>query len=713
MKRLVLVLLALGGCSSPGDPSPEGLDASVGVALDGGPEEEDASEEDAGPVVVMRLPQRVPALPLVVRDPTLNVWSFSPLPTDDWPRLWTGATRPLGIAARIDAQPYRLLGLAPDGAPMQLTTIDLRPTRTSYTYSDGGVVIVLSFVTPIVPKDDEAMALPGVWMELSAASIDGNVHDLSFYVDADSSWVRGDTTQSRAWKLADGTTPKGVAFKRWVATPAEGTDLVYTEVGEYPEWGEFSLAAPVASGLSWQAGPPDDVHAQWLISGELTGDVDLNFHSYDDGPAAFAFAYHEPALDSVGTARRLFLAHGRAQAVQVDGADCIADWTAGSTGDLGAAVGRAFDGADGWRTTIEAHDTQLINEAAALFGPTYATLTTVAYRQTWGANQPCHVGKEPMVFQKELSSGGFANTLEVLFSSSPLFLYENPATLGRLLKASLEHEDKHPVGKAFPRHDLGPWPLVQDDPVFAVDTPVESTTDALILVAAYTLYSGDLKLATAYKKLLGGWADYLRSDDVRIEPKLGQISADDFEGELPGTTIFGLKVANAVEAWAKTLDKLKDNQAAVYHADAKKLFSDWVGKAGAGNHLALTYDGMGWSIKYNLFVDRLLGLGLASDSLIQQEVAYYRMQLGPYGAPLDSRFGFTKADWLSWAAMLTGDQSDFDALAGPIALMLEQTAEAAAFPDLFDIYTMQLPWAFSSRPVVGAVFGRLAMSKPH
>ena len=74
------------------------------------------------------LPQRTNAIPIAVRDPTLNVWLSTARPTDDWPRAWHGEARPLSVLARVDGQPLRLFGLEPPAvAPAPIDAIEVRP----------------------------------------------------------------------------------------------------------------------------------------------------------------------------------------------------------------------------------------------------------------------------------------------------------------------------------------------------------------------------------------------------------------------------------------------------------------------------------------------------------------------------------------------------------------------------------------------------------
>src|SRR5207247_5736082 len=112
-----------------------------------------------------------------------------------------------------------------------------------------------------------------------------------------------------AWDLVDASSPER-RYRRFSASPAPGTARVYTEIGDWPDWGEFSLTAPADESLTAQAGPSDLVRGGFAARGVLTGDPGNRRWSATDPPVAFAFAWTHPGVGSAGVAQRLFLAHG-------------------------------------------------------------------------------------------------------------------------------------------------------------------------------------------------------------------------------------------------------------------------------------------------------------------------------------------------------------------------------------------------------------------
>src|SRR2546429_8387981 len=83
---------------------------------------------------------RPPAVPLITSDPYLSVWSFNDRLNDADTHHWTGKPHTLLSLVRIDGKSYRLMGAQPSAAlALQQTGVEVLPTRTIYTFADGGV----------------------------------------------------------------------------------------------------------------------------------------------------------------------------------------------------------------------------------------------------------------------------------------------------------------------------------------------------------------------------------------------------------------------------------------------------------------------------------------------------------------------------------------------------------------------------------------------
>ena len=118
----------------------------------------------------------------------------------------------------------------------------------------------------------------------------------------------------------------------------------------------------------------------------------------------------------------------------------------------------------------------------------------------------------------------------------------------------------------------------------------------------------------------------------------------------------------------------------------------------------LTFDGEdGWSLKYNIVWDSLLGYGLFSDEVKQNEIKVYLSKLNRYGVPLDSRSDYTKIDWLMWSTRIYDDKEYFGKVCESIVNMINETVDRVPLTDWY--YTSTAAFhSFRNRTVVGGLF---------
>jgi len=169
----------------------------------------------------------------------------------------------------------------------------------------------------------------------------------------------------------------------------------------------------------------------------------------------------------------------------------------------------------------------------------------------------------------------------------------------------------------------------------------------------------------------------------------------------------------ALGAYAQLCEmKGEKDRAATYRNLAKEFAAKWVKEADDGDHFRLAFDKPGtWSQKYNLVWDRILGLNLFPPAVAQKEMAFYRRIQERYGVPLDNRRLYTKLDWVTWTATLTGSRADFEALVNPVFDMLNATPHRVPMTDWY--WTHDATKAgFQARSVVGGVFLRLLYDAP-
>ena len=227
----------------------------------------------------------------------------------------------------------------------------------------------------------------------------------------------------------------------------------------------------------------------------------------------------------------------------------------------------------------------------------------------------------------------------------------------------------------------------------------------LILVAAIAKMEGNADFAGRYWPMLTKWAEYLR--DKGFDPE-NQLSTDDFAGHLAHNVNLSVKAIIALGAFAQLSSMRGDKTLAEkYRTLAEQFARRWAREADSGDHFRLAFDQPNtWSQKYNLVWDRVLGLNLFPAAIARKEMAYYRRIQERYGLALDNRRLYTKLDWITWTATLTGSRADFEALVDPVFDFLNATPHRVPMTDWYWTHDATKT-GFQARSVVGGVFLKL------
>ncbi|NUP98007.1 MAG: DUF5127 domain-containing protein, partial [Planctomycetaceae bacterium] len=204
---------------------------------------------------------RPPAVPLVVHDPYFSLWSPHDRPTDGWPTHWTGRDVPMAVLVRIDGtRVRRLLGPEPKDVPaLELASVQVDFTTTTYTFADASIELRMSFVTPALPYDLDVLALPLTYLEFQARSKDGAPHGLDFHVDLAArvavnepdQQVRGELVRVEGLETVEmGSVEQAVLEKR-------GDDLRI-------DWGHAYVAARSGPGVRGNYGPAAELRQAFV-----------------------------------------------------------------------------------------------------------------------------------------------------------------------------------------------------------------------------------------------------------------------------------------------------------------------------------------------------------------------------------------------------------------------------------------------------------------
>ena len=295
-------------------------------------------------------------------------------------------------------------------------------------------------------------------------------------------------------------------------------------------------------------------------------------------------------------------------------------------------------------------DRMITIDATKANGKNYAALCDLALREAFGGVELVGTANQPWLFLKEISSSGNVSTIDVVYPGIPAFVYTNPYLLRLLLDPILAYTESGNWPLTYCVHDLGAhYPNADGhNDGGGENMPVEESANMLIMVAAYMRFSAKSDAsayATTHYKILKQWADYLVQN--ALDPGF-QNQTDDFTGFIAHSSNLALKGILAIGAMGQIATFAGNTaDASYYQSTASSYISQWVTKSqdSSGKHLKLAYDQDGtWSLKYNAFPDKLLGLNLIPAAVLAEEAAWYAQQENPFGIPLDIRHTYTKAD---------------------------------------------------------------------
>ena len=643
-------------------------------------------------------PIRPPAVPLVAHDPYFSVWSFADALNADPTRHWTGSEQPLTSLVRIDGKPYRLMGTSPVLPPaLPQTGLRVTPTQTRYAFAGEGVTIDLTFTTPALTDDVEVLSRPATYLTWRAASGDGKAHEVQVYFGASATLAVNEPTQEVVWGRGKG----GFLTLRDEEQPVlqkKGDNLRI-------DWGRLL----VAGGREGYVGAGEPAMARFLRDGGLPHDEPSKPTAASNVVAAVALAFGPVGATPVS--KHLVLAYDDEYAIQFMGHDLRPYWRRKGMDAAGLLQAAERDYAP-LTARCDAFDRELTADLVRAGGADYASVATLAYRQSLAAQKVvADANGQPLMFSKENFSNGCVSTVDVLYPASPELLLFSPTLAKASLVPILEYAASSRWKWPFAPHDLGTYPKANGQVYGGGERteedqmPVEETGNLLIILAALAKVEGNANFSARYWPQLERWAAYLA--DKGFDPE-SQLSTDDFAGHLAHNVNLSAKAIEALGAYAYLADlQGKREEATKVRTMARGFATRWALAAKEGDHYRLAFDKPDtWSQKYNLVWDRILGLDLFPRTVAQEETAFYRTKLNPYGLPLDSRADYTKLDWEVWTATLAERPADFQAIVGPIARFLNDTPDRVPMSDWYFTSTPKQR-GFQARSVVGGVFVKM------
>lgn len=601
---------------------------------------------------------------------------------------------------RVDGKTYRIMGDEPkEVTPARQLSLRVLPTRTVYDFQAGEISLRLAFLTPDFPRQINVLDRPVSYLTWEVRALDGKRHQVQIYYDNTAELVVNRPGEAVSWESA--SVPGMRALRMGSAAQA-----VLGRAGDETriDWGYLYAAAPDPESPEATAAEEDAAVERFIAQGRADLPMDTRMpRAADDQPVVMAFAFPLGAVGRETVSRHIVLAYDEVNSIEYLGRKLRPLWQNGgvTAEELVESSERDYPSL---RAQSRKWDDELVADLTRVGGEHYAAVAALAYRQAFGANTlAAGPGGNALMFLKEISSCGCAQTADVIYPESPLFLLVNPGLLEDSLVPLLDYAQSGRWPYPYAPHDLGTYPLDNGrDPAKMESMPVEETGNMLLMMAGIAKAEGNALFPSRYWPLLTKWAEYLKSSG--LDPG-DQLSTDDFTGLLGHNANLSLKAIEALGAYAMMAEMLgKSSAGGNFRAVAQDDAAKWMKMSGDGGPTRLAFDRPGtWSQKYNLVWDRVLGLGLFPARLAREEIRNDRAQATSFGFPLDSRAGFTKLDWESWSAALAESPAEFSEMFSGVYNFTERTPTRVPLSDWY--WTEDgTQTGFQARPVVGGVY---------
>ncbi|BCK01850.1 glutaminase family protein [Anaerocolumna chitinilytica] len=661
---------------------------------------------------------RAPAIPLVTVDPYFNVWSMSDRLNGDYTRHWTGAKNSMTGIVLVDGNPYIFAGKLspsagkpdyPDCPAMSQTKLEIKPLSTIYTFTDGGIELTASFITPLLMDDLDLLARPASYISFSAASVDGKAHQVRIYFDITAEWCINNTKQEVSLGHND--------FHDISCVYAQNAEQkVLNRVGDdlRIDWGSVNLAVAKAAGSVVCTGNAD-LRKTFITEGTIAeGEVLKDAVSVSNTWPVLASMLD---LGSITPEREassyLVLAYNDIYSVEYFHEKLTGYWTR-SFSSFNEMLECSVLSFQEVLKKCDTFNNTLKTDAIAAGGEKYYELLSLAYRQAIAAHKLVADPDGNVLFlSKENFSNGCMATVDVSYPSIPLFLLYNTELVKGMMRPIFKYAASEAWPFEFAPHDVGCYPKANGQ-VYGLEDgkllhkyqmPVEECGNMLIMAATVSVQDGNADFASKNWELLCKWADYLKENGLDPE---NQLCTDDFAGHLAHNANLSIKAIVALAAFSRMSEMLgKTDLAAEYLGIAREMAAEWESKSAEEDHYKLTFGTAGtWSMKYNMVWDEILGLNVFSKEIPVKEAAYYLTQMNQYGLPLDSRNTYTKSDWMVWVATLCNSKELFDTIIDSLWRSLSETNSRVPFTDWYDTVTGR-QIGFQNRSVLGGIFIKL------
>ena len=366
---------------------------------------------------------RPPAVPLIVNNPSLSIWSMADTLNGAPTLHWTRQPHTLTSLIRIDGRAFRLMGNTPASlAPLPQTGLAVLPTRSVYDFEGSGVHVTMAFLTPMFPTSLELVGRPASYITWSLRAVDGAKHRVELYDSLSADVVVNSTDEYVQW----GRDNVGSLTALHVGT--EDQFYLHTSGDNVRiDWGNAYLAAPSREARE-RIGPAAALEQDFADGKPLPAEDDRRMpRAAADEPVSLAMTFQLPQVAAAVVERHVIVAYDEVYSMAYLGERLRPYWR--RNGAQPADLLRVAE--HDYPSLVERSrdfDEHLVADLRQAGGEGYAQLGSLAYRQALGgAVLAADSNGQPMFFTKENTSNGDTSTVDVLFPLSPQLLLFSPA----------------------------------------------------------------------------------------------------------------------------------------------------------------------------------------------------------------------------------------------------------------------------------------------
>ena len=659
----------------------------------------------------------LPSYPLFIKDPNFSLWSPSEVLNQTEVQTWYKQEKQIYGFVKTGRKTYCFMG---DSAkfvsygvlPAKQTDLKITAFTTDYTFRIGKGQLKVSFVSPLPLNDLTLLSLPVTYLKYEVIGVEKA--EVALFVNQRVCYndIKDNFNKSvRGGVIAlDGFETSFVGLKRQL--PLSNNDDWY--------------------GADW---------GYWYLAGETAYYADYkDLGAYlSAGIKDFNASGEEKFISAINVKKQGVICLGFDETVSID---YFGDFLKGyylQDNTILDGLTYVFNNYKKIENVLANFESDL-NEKSQKYGERYLTVLNASLRQSIGAHKLLKDRDGKVLFlSKECASNGCIATVDVSYPSMPLYLLYNTELIKGMMRPIFKFA-KMPVWQYdFAPHDVGTYPACCGQvyglnptpnkyhgnfrktsffethfPIYTLPStfnafdfdkqmPVEESANMLIMLYACYHQDGDVSVFNTERSLVEKWVEYLVKYGLKPE---NQLCTDDFAGHLANNVNLSIKATVGIECYSKLLYAIGEEETAkVYHQTATTFAKEITDFANKYSHLPITWDAddKTFSLKYNFAFDKLLNLGLFTQSLYEREIDCYLKKLVKYGTPLDSRKDYTKSDWLCWVATLTDDETKRQKFIKALDNFLNETPDRLPFSDWYSTETAKR-CNFQARSVAGGHF---------